>query len=467
MPEVLIDLRGLQGAGRAEQDGVISLLRDGRAALPGAVFVGLTDPDLPPLPDQARGCVHRVRSNAYTGALEQPACFVQLAPGPHDPLFPARLLLHPGIPSIRLDPAAEPESMSPIARYWRARFDQAVSAPALWGAVAALAPLAPRKGPRLAVLTLAPEAPICVALQAAGAELFGPLSRFPVLAPRYDRLLYVLANTARDAGLIRMLRRHGGAALVTDSCLLASYADDPARAARLAGSELGRELPREEWRQWRAGIARPGALLLGEVAESAEPLFVHSAALAAEIAGRYGREAIVIPAPAVKAGRPQRGTPPLVQAHASGLAAESCVWALELLRFWGTEIRLHLACEPGERAVLAVLASRLGVSGQLEFGPGPGAALRLFLAMRGQASLTSALQLAAGAGLRCIASRSVVEATEPPGWVHCVPDPPSPPLLAEAIATVLEHPDPTPDALDAYQRAHDPALAAARLRAAL
>ncbi len=218
-----------------------------------------------------------------------------------------------------------------------------------------------------------------------------------------------------------------------NSCLLAAYGEDPARARHLALAELGRALPDEEWRQWQAGIARPGALLLGEAAEAAEPLLVHSAWLASEIAARYGRVATIVPHSAQAWERASPGIPPLVAARASGLAAESCVWALELLQFWGLTLHLNLVCSPAERDQLRALAARLGVAAQLGFGPAPGAALGLFLGMRGQSSVTSALADAAATGLRCIASRCVLESTAAPDWVHSIPDQPSPPLLAETI----------------------------------
>ena len=62
-------------------------------------LVGIADGALPELPASARAMLDAVTLSAYTGALTGPTCFVQLSPMTHDPLFVARLLHHPDIPS--------------------------------------------------------------------------------------------------------------------------------------------------------------------------------------------------------------------------------------------------------------------------------------------------------------------------------------------------------------------------------
>jgi hypothetical protein len=118
------------------------------------------------------------------------------------------------------------------------------------------------------------------------------------------------------------------------------------------------------------------------------------------------------------------------------LQAESCVWAVEMLRSWGTEVRLDFA---GPSGGMAALAARLGVGDLIGFAPGP-AVLELFLAMRGQGSLSASLATSA---LPCIASRGVAEAAGRADLV-VVPDQPSPPLLAEAIRRMLPEPGDDP-----------------------
>ena len=411
MGPVLVDVRVLQGVDGAE----LEILRGARLALPGRAILGLVDPDLPPLSAAAAGCLDGVCTTPHVARRAGPECFVPLAPGA-DPLFAAGLLLDPALPSI----APERAPASVLERYWQSRVDVVVPARRLWGEAGALRRREPAAS-RLAVLSTAVDLPVCRSLQRRGADVFGP-ERLASLSPHYGHVLFVLDNRPESGTLIRWLRRFGGSALLLDSCLLAAYGD--AEAAALAARELGRAVPKTELDQWRAGIARPGALLLGEVAEAADELFVHSAWLAEEIGRRFGRTATVVPpVPDL----------PRVRAEAGGLQAESCVWAVEMLRSWGRDIRLDLACPAAEAPALEGLAARLGVGEAVAFAPGAATVL-LFLAMRGHGSLSS--RLMAAAGLPCIASRGVAEAVDSAG-VRIVPDQPSPPLLAEAILAAL------------------------------
>ncbi len=68
-----------------------------RAAPRDVRLVGLTDPSLPPLIDEARDHVAETHPNAYAAirALDDPderTPFVSLSPMTHDPLFAARFL---------------------------------------------------------------------------------------------------------------------------------------------------------------------------------------------------------------------------------------------------------------------------------------------------------------------------------------------------------------------------------------
>lgn len=423
MRPILVDVRGLQGAA----SGVGSaLLREGRAALADRILVGLVDPALPPLDPALRACLDRVCTNAQAGRRAAPSCFVVLAPREDDALFTASLLLDRAIPSIGVEARRPgPGLEGAIASYWRARVGRVVAPPALWGCAGSAEP-GPAAAPRLAVFAASPALAVCQALRRQGASVFGP-SPLPLLAPAFDRALFVLTNQAATAALLLLLRRQGGAALVLDACLLAAYPDD-ARLRALAEAELGRDVPATELRQWREGIARPEALLLGEVAAAADVLLVHSAWLADAIARRYRRAAVVVPPAA---------DPPRIYAEAAGLQAEACVWAVEMLRFWGVAVRLDLVCPAAERPALRALAMRLGIDDWVGFAPGP-ASVALLLAMRGQTRLPFA-----AAGTPCIVSRSVAQSAALAGMVAIVPDQPSPPLLAEAIHGAL--PEPAPD----------------------
>lgn len=419
MGPVLVDVRGLQGAA---DEAELAVLRQARPALAGRTVIGLVDPDLPPLAAPALACLDQLCANPYFARRAAPECFVRLRADA--PLFSARLLVDPAIPCVVLDHRAPPGLAGAVARYWTAAADIVASPAMLWTAASSL-----RRGPsqpaRLAVLSPTPDLPICRALRRQGADIFGP-DPLPLLSPRYDSALFVMTNRPETAPLLRLLRRHGGSAVVLDSCLLAAYG--PPEGLALAAEELGRSVPATDFQQWQRGIARPGALLLGEIASAADELFVHSAWLADEIGRRYGRAATTVP--------PVPDLPRL-RAEADGLQAESCVWAVEMLRSWGRDVRLDLALPPADRPKLAALAARLGIGDLVGFAPAA-ASIALVLAMRGQGSSSAAL--AASAGLPCIAGRGVVEATEIGADIRIVPDQPSPPLLAEAILALL--PDP-------------------------
>ena len=102
MRSCLIDLRCLQDPGYRERGigrHARVLLQGARVGAPGVRLVGVVDSALPELSADDRALVDAVRVSAYTGALEKACGFVQLSPMTHDPLFVARLLNHPAIPS--------------------------------------------------------------------------------------------------------------------------------------------------------------------------------------------------------------------------------------------------------------------------------------------------------------------------------------------------------------------------------
>lgn len=407
----------------------MDIVQAGQRALPGVRWAGLIDSRAAPLPEAVRAGFEDVFTNAY--AAGAPDCFVRVRPGAGDHLFAARLLLRRDVPSVAVEPTEPADALeAAVAGYWLSR-SLVVGRDRVWAVVAELI-----ARPRAAAATTA-------------AVFTSAPSLVQLLSPRTERAVFVIGNRAADGALIRLLRRFGGDAVLTSGCLLATYGD--ARAGALAEAELGRAVPAGELAQWREGIARPAALLLGEVAAAARELFVPSAWMAAEIARRYGRTAQVLPiAAAVEAGA-ETG----IAAAATGLQAEACIWALELLQFWGVAAPMWLDCPAGKRPALADLARRLGV--EVNFGRGPGR-VAVVLAMRG--SEARERQFVAAAGRNCVASQSLVESAGAPGWVWAVPDQASPPLLATALRAALAAP--APDAT-AWAAAHDPAAVAAQL----
>lgn len=406
----------------------MDIVRAGQAALPSVRWAGLIDSQ-GPLPEKMRAGFEDIFSNAYAAGV--PDCFVRVQPGAGDHLFAARLLLRGDVPSLAIEPTELEDPLeAALAGYWLRR-SRMVGRDQVWAVVAGL--IARPRTTAASPVTVFRSAPSLVQL----------------LSPRTARVVFVIGNRAADAALIGLLRRFGGDAVLTSACLLAAYGD--ARARALAQAELARAVPAGELAQWRDGVARPGALLLGEVAAAARELFVPSAWMAAEIARRYGRTARILPIAA--AVEPGGGTG--IAAAAAGLQAEACVWALELLQFWGVATPMWLDCPASERAALAGLAQRLGV--ELNFGRGPGR-VAVVLAMRGKEAREQ--EFAAAAGRNCVASQCLVESVGAPAWVWTVPDQASPPLLAAALRAALAAPAPN---ATAWAATHDPATVAAHL----
>ena len=102
------------------------------------------------------------------------------------------------------------------------------------------------------------------------------------------------------------------------------------------------------------------------------------------------------------------------------------------------------------------IARELGLTEHVAFTPAPGAAnVVVVLAMLGQGNATGLVASAAARGQACVASRAAVEGWEAPGWVRSVPDEPSPPLLAEAIAAAPRS-APSAEALEAFRQGKRP-----------
>ena len=257
---------------------------------------------------------------------------------------------------------------------------------------------------------------------------------------------------------MKLLKRYGGDVVLTGTCLLATVGDG---ALELAAAELGRNVPAMELAQWRAGIARPGALFLGAVA-AARSLFVPSAWVAAAVRARFGRDSQIVPIAAAAIDGPAATETGSIAAVATGLQAEACVWALELLRFWGIEARLVLDGADGERSGLMALAVRLGISDRLAFGAGSGT-VTVVLAMRGDGRGTAGLVASLASGRCCVASQALAESIEAPPWLGVVPDQASPPLLAAALRDALAREPASGSTLTAWAARHAPRSVAARL----
>ncbi len=322
-----------------------------------------------------------------------------------------------------------------------------------------------------------------------GALSVQPLSALPQLSSRFDRVVGMVANTYHHAPILEQLRRYGGACIVHDTCLFELYQTQlgAGRTQALAEAELGRPLgPHEIW-HWLSAELPPGALLLGELAAAAEPLIVHSRWAAAEIARRYGRAALHLPAPLAAAPLDLSGREPartrlglhpgqvLIASFGLQRAAQDCIWALELLGRWGVDARLHfVGPAPAHPEALHQLCAELGLLDQVAFMPEQAARDHLLAAdvglqigRRGLGSLTHALADCVLAGLPGVASAALADAIGAPAWVRPIPDQPSPVLIAEAVMEVLAASRPSESLHQAYAAEHGYAAYARRLCQAL
>lgn len=399
------------------------------------------------------------------------------------------------------DPAWRATQVAANAGTWP-RFGEQAVASRFWSAIAerlaeADAPAVARGAkPRLAVLSPLPPARSGVADYTAsmcaelgkraevhlftetpgarlpeGAASVAPLSALPFLDTRHDRVVGVMGNSDHHLGILRGLLRYGGAAICHDGRLLEVYnfCLGHERAARVAEAELGRPLAPSEMEPWLTGTRPPGALLLGELAEAAEPLMFHARATVSAVRRRYGVEARHLPfclyrpwaaealTPAARvAARERLGVAPgTVLVATLGFtsptkAPEDVLWTLEQLRAWGVPAQLHFVGKANmDLTPLRHLAEALDLDRYVDFGGAYvsearyrdtllAADLGIQLRTLGPGSVSGALADCIAAGLPTVASAALADALDAPAYVRAVPDAPSPVLVAEAALALLD-----------------------------
>lgn len=308
-----------------------------------------------------------------------------------------------------------------------------------------------------------------------GAATVRPLSALPHLMPGFDRVISVVGNSHFHLRIFEMLRRYGGACVAHDARMLGFYRILLGQQTALdtASRELGRPVSEAELNGWLADEGKLEALFLGDIAESATPMVVHSPVTAREVAARHGVAPVYLPfsiyrpwprealsASAREEARARLGLVPGSVAivtfgfvHASK-APEDCVWALELLRGWGVPASLHFVGGttqmPNDGADLRALVGRLGLEDHVRFAQDYvpertyadyllGADLAVQLRTYGLGGLSGALLDCAAVGLPTVTNAALGEAVGvPPGYVWTIPDALSPLLLAEALANQLD-----------------------------
>jgi glycosyltransferase involved in cell wall biosynthesis len=309
-----------------------------------------------------------------------------------------------------------------------------------------------------------------------GAASVAPLSAMPHLLQTFDRVISVAGNSHFHLKIIDQLRRFGAACIAHDARMLSYYLilRGPERARAVAEKELGRPVSESELHGWLADENTMEALFLGELAESASPIIVHSPITARFLRERHGVSPVYLPFSVYRPWSATDLTPDKRKAARVRLglsehevaivtlgfvhetkAPEECIWALELLRGWGVPATLHFvgstAAMSDAGAAYRALASRLGLRDHVRFAEGDyiseevyrdylaGADLAIQLRTYGLGGLSGALLDCAAAGVPTVANDALAEAVRiPPGYTRRVPNALSPVLIAEALLDLLQ-----------------------------
>jgi glycosyltransferase involved in cell wall biosynthesis len=344
---------------------------------------------------------------------------------------------------------------------------------------------------RLADVDVFTEAPGAAAQP--GVRRVAPLSELPYVRPGYDRVVAVVGNHPGHHGrIVDYHCRYGGACLVHDNRLADFYYHrrGPHGLADMAGRSLGRPVSVEECEGWFHDPSRLPTLFFDELLPRAEPLIVHSRGIQANVQRLYGQAARYLPfccyrdfsdaglsGPSRAAARRRRGlADSRVAIVTLGAVLPSkgpwqCLWALELLRSWGTPADLYFVGEvesPPLKAELATLARKLGVANHVHWMENwitddlyrdfvLGADLAIQLRTHGLGGVSGALQDCIAAGLPTIANEDLAASMDAPSYVRRVPDQLSPPQIAEALQEAYEagrHRTRTGPEREAYTREH-------------
>lgn len=308
-----------------------------------------------------------------------------------------------------------------------------------------------------------------------GAARVEPISALPHLTAGFDRVVSVVGNSHFHVRIVEQLRRYGGVCIAHDARMLGYYLVlmGAERAQAVAARELGRPVSEAELRNWLAAEDTMEALFLGELAESASPLIVHSPITARFLRERHGIAPVYLPFSIYRPWSAAELTPAKrdmararlgIVVHEVAIATfgsvhptkapEECIWALDLLRGWGVPATLHFVGGTGTLsdagASLRALAARLGLEEYVRI-PGDdyisedtyrdylvAADLAIQLRTYGLGGLSGGLLDCAAAAVPTVANASLAEAVGvPPGYTRCIPDALSPVLLAEALLDLM------------------------------
>lgn len=298
------------------------------------------------------------------------------------------------------------------------------------------------------------------------------ITALPCLSSGFDRVVGVVGNSHFHLEVFQLLERYGGACIEHDNRLLGFYNIllGATRARHVAERELGRRVTEEELGSWLQDESQLKATFLGEIADWASPLFVHSRVTAQLIQERFSKTAIYLPFSiyrqweidptdrGLKAAAKKRlgidsaefSIISLGLVH-SNKAVEECIWAVDLLRSWKIPAKLHLVGGfADDEGRFRNLVSYLGLTDDILFSSefvaeeqyrdyllAADAAVQLRTHFFG--GLSGALLDCIAVGLPTVANEDLAMAMEAPAYVSLVPDHPSPVLIAESLATICQN----------------------------
>ena len=307
-----------------------------------------------------------------------------------------------------------------------------------------------------------------------GAMSAQPVTALPCLSSEFDRVVGVVGNSHFHLEIFHLLERYGGACIEHDNRLLGFYGLllGPARARAVAERELRRTVTGEEIDSWLQDESKLQATFLGEVAEWASPMFVHSRVTESIVHERFAAPAIYLPFSIYRqwetdptdqrtkvAARQRLGMGSkefailsLGFVH-SNKAAEECIWALDILLSWKIPARLYFVGSFAmDEAPFRNLVSDLALTDHVMFASefvsearyrdyllAADAAVQLRTHFFG--GLSGALLDCIAVGLPTVANADLAMAMEAPAYVSMVPDHPSPVLIAEALAEICQKGD--------------------------
>ena len=314
----------------------------------------------------------------------------------------------------------------------------------------------------------------------------GRIGRAALLKGRYDSIVSVLGNSEFHIPIFEFHEEYGGPCILHDSRLtgVTLFRMGWDGFVEYAGGLLGRPVTRAEVEVWLQERDLP-SLFLERVVRKARPLIVHTRPFQALLGERYGVHAELttfcgnlffteqeLAEPSRQAARARLGIPPEVFLVSTfgfvdkTKGMDSCIIASEMLRAWNIPAELYFvgaasACE-GE---VTRLAEAYGIPGYVHMTQrfADAAAFRDYLVASdaaiqlrayGFGQPSGALADCVSAGLPTVATDTLAEACDAPGFVRTVPSLSSPLLVAEQLAAIWESRTERAASLEARQAYH-------------